>query len=830
MPLAVREIEKIRTSDPYIYSALQAIIDGINGLEEAAGVDAFGPGSGGRGPGDGGPGPRPRNDPPGPGAPEGGTPAAPTVVVLALGLGITFSMAPPVDAKNYTSLRQYKVRIYTDAERTTLAFPAVMTPDIPPAPFNRGRQLFVTVQAPGTYYYSVTAINNVGEGKAKNGTVTVSGVSKAAEDGVPSAPSVALKGTVMAGDQAVFTLTRPATGFKQIGVYTIVARDNATFDWLYSDSPFVGAVTQGSAIITSDTGIFTPADVGKVIELTGLIFNEVTGITDYRRIDEYLSPTQVRGHTAWNGDSANNLVCRYGTAWWDDSNYLHHENIYVQGPNAIEAIGRESFEFLVPYEGKTIYVAAYAGSVYGISPWSASASVTTTSKIASGAQGKGIPVVTTVFTSTNNRRVDWTSGTIKYGDGSTESINAGNTGTLPTGVRRYVYKIAGNATLQVTSDILAATGLDRTLVLIIRTKTNSRELADVAPIIGGPHAIFSTLAAHSIDAGELTAGTLTGLRLRTSASGRRVEISSSDSIDFYNSSGVHVGDLDVDGNGNMFLAADGAAAELFISSQKSIMLAPNGIVSSPLGGDGIYLQGQIRAQGGTLYFRSDVDLNGNDITSAGDVECDSFTKDGSGDLLFNDRIDMGGRDILNVGDLECDSITKDGSGDLLFNDRIDMGGRDILNVGDLECDSITKDGTGDILFNDRIDMGGRDILNVGDLECDSITKDGTGDILFNDRIDMGGRDILNAGEVELDSISADGTRIEVNDDMRFASGVDLDLRTNNAKFFPRYYSQSTAPTPAAGEIALWHDTVNSTLNWVYYNGTTKFIWTHDSTV
>ena len=820
MPLAVREIEKIRTSDPYIYSALQAIIDGINGLEEAAGVDAFGPGSGGRGPGDGGPGPRPRNDPPGPGAPEGGTPAAPTVVVLALGLGITFSMAPPVDAKNYTSLRQYKVRIYTDAERTTLAFPAVMTPDIPPAPFNRGRQLFVTVQEPGTYYYSVTAINNVGEGKAKNGTVTVSGVSKAAEDGAPSAPSVALKGTVMAGDQAVFTLTRPATGFKQIGVYTIVARDNATFDWLYSDSPFVGAVTQGSAIITSDTGIFTPADVGKVIELTGLIFNEVTGITDYRRIDEYLSPTQVRGHTAWNGDSANNLVCRYGTAWWDDSNYLHHENIYVQGPNAIEAIGRESFEFLVPYEGKTIYVAAYAGSVYGISPWSASASVTTTDRIGKAAKGLGPPVLSgSEFTATNNRRVAWTSGTIKYGDGTTEAVNSGNTGTLPANVTRWIYKILGNATLQVTSNVLDATGSDRVPVAIIRTKTRSSEKADITTVMATDYGLFTTLSAFAVDAGELTAGTLTGMLIRTSSSGKRVEISSADTLDFYDSGGIKVSDIDVVSGKVTWSVSEGL--NLNIGSALGTFSISVGSVPTP-----------VLAQFGISIVNlfQPLSMNGDAISNVGDLECDSITKDGTGDILFNDRIDMGGRDILNVGDLECDSITKDGTGDILFNDRIDMGGRDILNVGDLECDSITKDGSGDILFNDRIDMGGRDILNVGDLECDSITKDGSGDILFNDRIDMGGRDILNVGEVELDSISADGTRIEVNDDMRFASGVDLDLRTNNAKFFPRYYSQSTAPTPAAGEIALWNDTGNSTINWVYYDGSTKFIWTHDSTV
>jgi len=538
MGLAIHQLAAIRKSgDKNVYEVFQQLVNKLQNLELQLGIPLGSSGSSSV-----------PSDPGEPGVPAG--PEAPFVFVDSVGLGITFNIVPPDGAVKYGNFKFYTVQIYSDANRNTLVVEQDTNKDWKGVVPNTVQGITLQMQTPGRYYWNVYGVNASGAGESTKGDILVDGLAAAPQDGVPGAPTVALRGTTLGGDVAVFSLTRPTTGFNQIGLYTLVARTESTFAFTYTSTAFTAKITPGTGIIESGTAIFSAGDVGKLIEVNGITQNGVDGITHLFIVTAFIDTTHVQTHFNINIDLSG-LSAKIGTAWWNDSNFLWTQDFFVQGPNALESPDKDKFEFTVPYDGTTMHVSAFAVSVYGLSTWAGSASTTTTALLVSAGRGLGVPVMTGSFTSTNDRRVDWSSGTIKYGDGTTETYLAGNTGTLPSDVTRWIYKIFGNTTLQIASDVLLATGPDRIPVGIIRTKANAGELAEFSTLIASDHAIFTKLSSLFLDVGSVTAGTMTGVLIRTSASGRRVELSSSDIIDFYNASGVKVGDIDVDGAGNL---------------------------------------------------------------------------------------------------------------------------------------------------------------------------------------------------------------------------------------------------------------------------------------
>ncbi len=742
MGLALHQLNEIKHRDPHLYEVLSEILKRVQNVEFETGTEPPAPGS-----------LKPQSLPGTPGSID--HPEAPFVFADAIGLGITFNIVPPQGAKNYQSFKHYTISLYTDRERRKLERT------------HKGSQVewatSLTVMTPGVYYWSVTAINAVGEGAPATGKAFVDGVSPAPKDGVPGVPSVSLVQKVMGGDQAQFRLTRPSTGFNQIGLYLIVARENSTFDFLYSPTSFTGSTIKGSSLLNSTTIVFASGDVGKLVELTGVEFNLVTGQRHLYIIKEVVSGSQVRLHVNLPFTQAS-VTGRIGTPWWKDSQYVNRWDIFVQGPQATQSPDHESFAFHLPFDGKTVYLAATAISVYGYSDWSSTIAVTTGSRALASSRGIQ-PVIGTSFTPTSYRRVSWTSGSVYYPDGGTESINSGSTGNLPTNVTRWVYKVRGNVNLQVSSSIANATGLDRFPVAIVRTTSDTGEFASVVTLVANNkgsvlsarNLTVGKLSALSADLGEITAGKITGLQIKTSSSGSRIELDSTNGFRAIDSSGdVRVkiptsgdlvefsgygritGDILIDPNtglgvGSMFLRPVFPQTNNFFLGSSISEWCRISIQAS----NQIYINcGELRVDGALTMVgtNSDIDLSGNDIGSVGDVELDSLTKDGNGNISVNDDLNLSGNDLLNVGDVELDSLTKDGTGDISVNDNLDLSGNDILNVGDVELDSLTKDGTGNIAVNDNLDLSGNDILNVGDVECDSLTKDGTGNILLNDAI------------------------------------------------------------------------------------------------
>lgn len=134
----------------------------------------------------------------------------------------------------------------------------------------------------------------------------------------------------------------------------------------------------------------------------------------------------------------------------------------------------------------------------------------------------------------------------------------------------------------------------------------------------------SSLSAISADLGTITAGSITGATIKTSSSGQRVELTSSDYISLYNSSNAEVGrvyavggDLYLDSffdviiNGD-FISLAGAVTDLTaLGMQGDIVMNDNLIdscemikftenTSAPDSGDGIWYY----KNGGSYEFRS----------------------------------------------------------------------------------------------------------------------------------------------------------------------------------------------------------------------------------
>ncbi len=139
------------------------------------------------------------------------------------------------------------------------------------------------------------------------------------------------------------------------------------------------------------------------------------------------------------------------------------------------------------------------------------------------------------WTAISNVKAGWSSGEVGYADESTEAFNAGDTGTLAVNTTYWIYKISGNATLQVSDIFTDTIGNDRSQVAIVRTTSNTAEKAAIlsskgTSVITAAVGVFGKLSSLSADLGEVTAGTMTGALIRTAASGARVQLDTSGGV------------------------------------------------------------------------------------------------------------------------------------------------------------------------------------------------------------------------------------------------------------------------------------------------------------
>ena len=123
------------------------------------------------------------------------------------------------------------------------------------------------------------------------------------------------------------------------------------------------------------------------------------------------------------------------------------------------------------------------------------------------------------FSATDYRVVAWTAGTIKLMDGTTYSIDAGNTGNMAA--LTYIYlDIATSATvIQTTTTATTAVGSGKILIAVAKNNTDTAKDATFQVFGGsGGVGVFITadnIAADTITANEILANTITAAELST---------------------------------------------------------------------------------------------------------------------------------------------------------------------------------------------------------------------------------------------------------------------------------------------------------------------------
>lgn len=163
----------------------------------------------------------------------------------------------------------------------------------------------------------------------------------------------------------------------------------------------------------------------------------------------------------------------------------------------------------------------------------------------------------------------------------------------------------------------------------------------------------SSLSAISANIGSITTGTLTGVTItgstvQTASSGKRVVLSTSNYIDFYNSSGTNIGRIEESGN------------NLYISGRN---------------GQNIYIDGggNVQIQGSDIYMSLD---SGGYWEVTGILACDkddsyiSFDKTvraSSGDFIVSDDMNVQGNLKSNHHDPRSNNTYNQGSDDTYWN-------------------------------------------------------------------------------------------------------------------------------------------------------------------
>ena len=368
------------------------------------------------------------------------------------------------------------------------------------------------------------------------------------------------------------------------------------------------------------------------------------------------------------------------------------------------------------------------------------------------------------FSALDNNSVEWTSGTAYYPDGDNEDINSGSA-NLGNNQTYWVYKTIGNSTLNTTTNPAAVLSENRVLVAQIVTTSEVAELASIVT----PWMLGSTFTAAAINVnrlsaitaniGTITAGTITGLFIRTAAAGKRIEITDSNKIDFYGDTGFQFADIEpVVG----FFGTD-------------LRIRTLGIASSI-----VFVAGR------SVIFNSDLSLAGNDIFRAGEVELDSLIKDGSGEIQIASDIKFDlGKSILFVGN-EQNDIGSDANraANIYANatildalalregqDFAAQAGRTIIYVDGSGTsrqvkirypDGTTADlpgsGGGLGIIDADVDFQGFDALNIGEVGLDALRKDGAGSIAIESILEFAaGASLLFAGN-EVTDIGSDARR------------------------------------------------------------------------
>lgn len=116
-----------------------------------------------------------------------------------------------------------------------------------------------------------------------------------------------------------------------------------------------------------------------------------------------------------------------------------------------------------------------------------------------------------VFSATDQNTVAWASGSITFPDGSSFSIDSGNTGNISAVTYIYLDLSVSTTVLQTSTTVGSASGVDKLLVSVADNVSDSAKKAEFIVYGGGGDVGVSK----SILVGVITAGTITGNEVNT---------------------------------------------------------------------------------------------------------------------------------------------------------------------------------------------------------------------------------------------------------------------------------------------------------------------------
>jgi hypothetical protein len=332
-----------------------------------------------------------------------------------------------------------------------------------------------------------------------------------------------------------------------------------------------------------------------------------------------------------------------------------------------------------------------------------------------------------VFSSTDADTVSWSAGTFTSAGGDSYSISAGNTGNMSSKTYIYLDLNVSETAYQTTTTSADSVGIGKVIIGVAENGASSAtyDLTEANQIVGD-NILANTIDASKMNVGQLssisanigsiTSGTITGATIRTSSSGRRVELNDGNNDmsiydasvrrargydsgwTFYNPSGATVADIYAGttalGTASLLLTASGTASgSIYLNSGSSgsVGMYVNGTAYlTASGSSGEVILNKDMMPVGTRYLGA--------ITSPFEtVWAENFAYNGTLNIVSDGEVNVQG-DIVPSSDSNYDLGTSSIRWGRLYADTIDMNGDIDMNDNDIfAVKSITLNGVGDFL-------------------------------------------------------------------------------------------------------------------------------------
>ena len=288
---------------------------------------------------------------------------------------------------------------------------------------------------------------------------------------------------------------------------------------------------------------------------------------------------------------------------------------------------------------------------------------------------------TCVFSSTDLNTVSWTSGTFLSASGVPYSISAGNTGNMSAKTYVYLDINISQTAYQISTNHNAALGVGRVLIAVCQNDTASATyaLVETTQIVGDnilANSINASkmnvgqLSAITADIGSITAGTLTGTLIQTSATGQRVVIDgASNSLSFYNANNTRSVNMS---------NASGRALEVLFDDITSVGM----IITTNVSGVGFYYSNTGNVINRGIYIeQTSTGTNNNlpciELTHNGNYYATFIRSSGhSGSIIIDNDSDARAIYLINTGSNKSVDIQHSGVG-VLMNLESNGSGADV---------------------------------------------------------------------------------------------------------------------------------------------------------